>query len=242
MHLFYQPDLQPEAPSLFLTEEDARHAVKVLRLSKGEVVLLTNGQGLFCKARITEPNQKATQLQALESWQEPEPGFHIHLCIAPTKNADRMEWMVEKCMEFGIHAISLLVTHHSERRVFKLERLEKIAISALKQSQQGFLPAITGPVTWSDFLKAPVFSGQKFMASMQARPQDHLFRLARPHGRYQVLVGPEGDFSPTETEEAMAAGFQKITLGPTRLRTETAGLAVCQILNLIQQISTHETH
>ena len=148
---------------------------------------------------------------------------------------DRIEWFVEKAVEIGIERISFFFGQHSERRVLKLERLEKIAVAAMKQSLQSFLPRLDEAVSLSELLKT-VDEPQRFLAHLPANESPSpLGNVAMPGGRYAVLIGPEGDFSDKEIQQAMEAGFRMVTLGPNRLRTETAALTACQLLNFINQ-------
>jgi 16S rRNA (uracil1498-N3)-methyltransferase len=233
MHLFYQPgDIR--ADSSQLTEDDSRHAVKTLRLAVGDPIAVTDGRGNLYMSVITQADARRCAFRIVETQTaEPRP-FSIRICVAPTKNNDRIEWFVEKAVEIGIERISFFFGHHSERRVFKRERLEKIAVSAMKQSLQRYLPQLDEAVSFNELLKT-VDESQRFIAHLpDGSIPGNLGRVANPGGQYAVLIGPEGDFSGVEIEQAVAAGFQMVTLGPNRLRTETAALTACQVLNFIQ--------
>jgi 16S rRNA (uracil1498-N3)-methyltransferase len=155
--------------------------------------------------------------------------------VAPTKSPDRIEWFVEKAVEVGIERISFFFGQHSERRHLKLDRLEKIAIAAMKQSLQTYLPTLDEPVSFSELLKTGG-EEQRFIAHLpDNEPPVSLAQIAKPGGQYTVLIGPEGDFSTNEIQQALSAGFQMATLGTTRLRTETAALTACQYLNFLNQ-------
>lgn len=238
MHLFYQPDAQTVQQ---LTEDDSRHAVKTLRLGIGDAIAVTDGQGNRYSAVISKADARQCAFRITDQQTTPARPFSIRLCVAPTKNLDRIEWFVEKAVEVGIERISFFFGQHSERRVLKLERLEKIAVAAMKQSLQSWLPQLDEAVSLDNLLKT-VGEEQRFIAHLPERSVDteepaiHLMQAATSGGQYAVLIGPEGDFSERELQQAVSAGFQMVTLGPNRLRTETAALTACQILNLINVI------
>lgn len=228
LHLFYQP-----TPVQHLSEDDSRHAVKTLRLGIGDTIYVTDGRGTRTEARITKADARQCAFRVVGEEQTPARPFSVRICVAPTKNLDRIEWFVEKAVELGIERISFFFGQHSERRVLKLDRLEKIAVAAMKQSLQSWLPQLDDAVPFPQLLKS-VDEPQKFIGHLpEGEPTAHLFRQAAINGGYAVLIGPEGDFSPTELEQAQEAGFRPVTLGPNRLRTETAALSACQILNLL---------
>lgn len=225
MPLFYQPDIL----SNHLTEEDTRHAVKVLRLTEGDKIELTDGKGNFHVAQLTTDAKKGA-FKILESKSIPKKKFSIHLAVAPTKNSDRAEWMVEKCTEIGIDKITFLLCDKSERKSINLERIQKVAISALKQSQQAWLPEVSGMVRFIDFISRST-EAQKFIAYIDLQNQTHLKQVAKPNDEILVLIGPEGDFSKEELDIATSNNFIKVSLGENRLRTETAVVVSCSILN-----------
>lgn len=203
-----------------------------MRLQSGDEIELTDGKGSLCIATITTIDQKALHFRIKEEKKILRRGFSIHLAIAPTKNLDRMEWLIEKCVELGIEKISFLLCKTSERKFIQLDRIEKIAISALKQSRQAWLPSIAGMTPLPE-LVAEASENQKFIACVDHDNPVHLARTAAPSGDYIVLIGPEGDFKSDEIILALSSGFRKVSLGPNRLRTETAGLVACGILNQI---------
>lgn len=228
MHLFYQPD-----PVHFLTEDESRHAVKTLRLEVDEIIAVTNGYGNQYTAVITKADARRCHFKITETKTTLPRPFSIQICVAPTKNLDRIEWFVEKAVEVGIERISFFFGQHSERRVLKLERLQKIAVSAMKQSLQTFLPQLDEAVPFTELLRT-ISERQRFIAHLdENKPTPNLAKTALPNETYTVLIGPEGDFSEKERQQAVDAGFQMVTLGPNRLRTETAALTACQCLNFI---------
>lgn len=229
MQLFYEPSLADGA--FELNEEESRHAVKVLRLSSGSNIWLTDGQGSFYEAVITEANAKKCGLEIVSTEKVEDHPRYRHLSIAPTKNIDRLEWFVEKAVEFGVDRISPIICHHSERKVVKTERLERKAVSAMKQSLKAWCPRIDEAVSFESFIKE-VESEHRFIAYVDQQNPVLLKDQIQSTGNHLILIGPEGDFSEDEVILAEQAGFQKVSLGPSRLRTETAGIAAVHLLNL----------
>ena len=227
--LFYQPDIDHEA--LQLSYDESVHAVRVLRIKDGDIHDLTDGKGNLFKIRISKADLRKCAFEILEKKQQPKKSFSIHIAIAPTKNADRMEWFVEKAVEIGVHKISFMRCQNSERKTINLERIEKIAISTMKQSGQCWLPVLAEIKPIKDILTVP--ASQKFIAYVDQSNPHHLKSLAKVNQDYLVLIGPEGDFSKEELFSTEEAGFLKVSLGTNRLRTETAGMAACHILNLV---------
>ena len=228
MHLFYQP-----APVQYLTEDDSRHAVKTLRLKTGDAIAVTDGHGNRHLAVITQADARRCTFRITDTQTTPPRPFSVRVCVAPTKNLDRIEWFVEKAVEIGIERISFFFGQYSERRVLKLERIEKIAVAAMKQSLQSYLPQIDEAVPFERLLKTAT-EAQRFIAHLPNTGQTpNGIKVATTGGQYVVLIGPEGDFSDGELNQAVSAGFQIVTLGPNRLRTETAALTACQWLNCI---------
>ena len=236
MHIFYQP-LLPAANEL--PEEEAKHCLKVLRHQAGDVLHITDGLGNLYAAVLTNQNNKKATFQIQEHIQKAaSKNYSIHIAIAPTKNSDRLEWFLEKCIEFGIDQISLLQCRNSERSRTNLERLEKKAVSAMKQSLNLQMPKINDLINFRDFVsqrKSQKTEDQNFIAYVDFNIPQHLKDAAQPEKSVCVLIGPEGDFDPDEIEEAKKAGFMPVSLGKSRLRTETAGIAACHILNLINE-------
>lgn len=232
MQIFYTPNI---VTNPVLSEEESGHCVRVLRLNEGDQILLTDGTGSFYKAAITHAHPKHCGVELLESWrQAPLWPFYVHIAVAPTKNMDRLEWFVEKATEIGIDAISCLNCRFSERREIKSARLEKILASAMKQSQKATLPRLEGMVDFKEFVARP-FEGRKFIAHCEEEEKPLLRQLYHPGERALVLIGPEGDFSPEEITLAKSKGFESISLGESRLRTETAALVACHTLHVLNQ-------
>ena len=229
MNLFYQPEIP--AGIHYLNEEESRHAVKALRMQVGDELHVTDGAGRFYKTRITVADARKCSFGVFETvFQQPRK-FTIKLAIAPTKNIDRMEWLIEKAVEIGVEEVHFMLCKNSERKNLNHERLVKIAVSAMKQSGQYYLPAIHELKPFVEVVAVP--ANEKFVCYVDSENPQYLKMLASPTKSYLVLIGPEGDFRLDELEFALAQGFIKTSLGPTRLRTETAALVACQTLNFI---------
>lgn len=231
MNVFYFPDLSSDI--ITLDEEESKHAVRVLRLKNGDAVELVDGKGTRATAEVSDDHPKRCALQVTERKVETTGrNFRLHIAIAPTKNIDRLEWFVEKAVETGIDAITLLSCGHSERLTVKLQRLGKVAVSGMKQSQQSWLPELNDVVPFGDFVSSVSPGAQRFIAHCDEGEKSHLKNLLQPGGEVVVLIGPEGDFSPGEIATATAAGFRAVSLGETRLRTETAALVAALTVQL----------
>lgn len=232
MQIFYAPDITVSSE---LPEEESGHCIRVLRLQEGDEVLVTDGKGTFYKAIINGAHPKHCGLAIQESWrQSPLWDFQLHIAVAPTKNMDRMEWFVEKATEIGIDAITCLRCRFSERKEIKMSRLEKIAVSAMKQSQKSTLPVLMGMVDFKQFISQP-FDGRKFIAHCEGGEKQLLKQLCNKKENVLILIGPEGDFSPEEIALAKANDFEEISLGESRLRTETAALVACNTIHILNQ-------
>ncbi len=230
MNLFYQPRI-PDGIH-YLDEDESRHCIKVLRRKKGDALHITDGHGNFYNARITSEDISKCSFEIISTIADATRHFKIRIAISPTKNADRIEWFIEKAVEIGVDSIALIDCKHTERTHVKTDRLHKVAISAMKQSVKARLPKLDGLTHFDAFIKSCSSQG-KYIAYVDATNPLHLKDAAKPNEDCLVLIGPEGDFSTDELQFALSHGFQKVSLGPSRLRTETAGLAACHILNLI---------
>ena len=232
MHIFYTPDIEN---SHELPEEEAAHALRVLRLQPGDEVMLTDGKGNFHRARISLAAHKRCLVDILETLPQPPLwSGHLHIALAPTKNMDRTEWFAEKATEIGIDELTFLNCRYSERKVLKTERIAKILVSAVKQSLKARIPRLNEMTDFKTFIRQP-FQGQKFIAHCHEGEKTPLKDLVRKGEGATALIGPEGDFSEEEVRLAEEAGFIPVSLGPSRLRTETAALVACHILNLLNQ-------
>jgi len=233
MQIFYVTDAAVRGE---LPEEEAAHAIRVLRLTEGETILLTDGIGSFYKAEITRAHPKHCEFSIIETIEQaPFWNTQLHIAVAPTKNMDRMEWFVEKATEIGIDAITCLLCRYSERKEIKLPRLEKIMVSAMKQSQKAYLPQLHEMTPFKQFILQD-HHGRKFIAHCEPGMEKQLLKDAYHLGEdVLILIGPEGDFSSDEIALALKNGFEPVSLGESRLRTETAALVACHTIRLLNQ-------
>jgi 16S rRNA (uracil1498-N3)-methyltransferase len=232
MQLFYTHKI--EGNFAYLEDAELRHATKTLRKTVGDQIELMDGQGHYYQAEFVEINKKEAQLKILAQEERPLPwSTAIHIAVAPTKNIDRIEWFLEKAVEIGLNHLTPLLCQHSERKRIRTDRLERIALSAAKQSHKFVLPQIDELSNFPDFIKSAQ-ADQKFIAHCYEEDLPHLFHQFEPAAGQSVLIliGPEGDFSPEEVELALSEGYKAISLGKSRLRTETAALAAVHSLQL----------
>src|SRR5476651_1990990 len=235
MQLFYTPDIDPSHPQYFLSEEESKHCIRVLRLEAGAEVQLIDGRGTLYTAQIKDAHPKRTILQITNIVTEFNKRNHyLHIAVAPTKNIERLEWFLEKATEIGIDEISLLICQRSERKEAKAERLNKIITAAIKQSLKAYHPILNEAVPFSKFI-AQSKTTQKMIAHCEPGDKADLRQLVKPNGNYLILIGPEGDFTPKEIADALQNGFEPITLGNSRLRTETAALEACFEINFLNR-------
>ena len=228
MQLFFIENPESE---IVLSKEESKHATKVLRKKEGDILNFTDGKGGFYRAEITVADTKNCRLQIISSEQKPKQhNYHLHIAIAPTKNMDRYEWFLEKATEIGIDEITPIICDHSERKVLKTERCNRILLSAMKQSLKFHLPKLNEAITLKDFLKQD-FEGNKYIAHCEDGEKTEL-RKEEKVNKTTVLIGPEGDFSPAEIEIALQNQFKAVSLGKSTLRTETAGLVAVHTINL----------
>ncbi len=235
MQLFFEPEFEDNG--FILNEEESYHCIRVLRHRGGDLIKVINGNGSLFNCRIRVADHKKCQLEPLNKYYEKAPGFICHIAIAPTKNIERFEWFIEKSTEIGIQTITPLLCRNSERKIIKQDRLEKIVTSAIKQSMGLWRPKLNHLVDFSSFINNSVIndSSQKFIAHCQPNNTNLLKNEYRKGNNIIMLIGPEGDFDPVEVELSMRAGFQPISFGEKRLRTETAGLVACHSVLLINQ-------
>ena len=233
MQLFYVPDVL--GSEIILDEAESKHAVKVLRLSVNDPVTVIDGKGGLYHARISDANPKKCRMEVLHIEKEfGKKGYWLHIAIAPTKNIDRFEWFLEKATEIGIDEVTPILTEHSERKNINPDRLEKILVSAIKQSLKAYLPFLN-PLTPLNELMAKTTIKNRFIAHCGEGEKVHLKNEIKKGEDVLVLIGPEGDFSPVEVELAKKFGFREVSLGTSRLRTETAGMAACHMVTLANE-------
>ena len=229
MSIFYKNDLIEGLNTL--NEEESRHCALVLRHKQGDEITIFDGIGGIHKGQLTLVSKKECEFEIIDSKSVERKSFGIHLAIAPTKNSDRMEWMVEKLCEIGVDQITFIETENSERKKLRLDRLEKKAISAMKQSRNPWLLQINPIAKIEEFLNKDS-SAQKFIAHVDPN-HSYLTTKATPDSTTSILIGPEGDFSLKEVEDAITKNYQPISIGKNTLRTETAGLVACCMINMI---------
>jgi len=230
MHVFYHPQQAEAGDSIILGKEESQHCSKVLRHQAGDIVFVVNGMGSRYECQIKEANPAQTKLLVINAEVQTR-SYHIHIAIAPTKQPERIEWFLEKACELGVDEVTFLECDHSVRTKVNLERLEKITVSALKQSKTFFKAHLNGLGTIKDFISTETKSA-KYIAIAAQATQDHLVKKIKPKTSYLLLIGPEGDFSEAEIKKALASGFAPVSLGESVLRTETAGLIGCHIFHM----------
>lgn len=231
MHLFHCPDLGKAVVEL--PQEEAHHAINVLRLQAGHVIGLLDGKGTFAEAEITETTKRGCALHVLrKETQGPERTTRIHLAVSPTKQMDRFEWFLEKATEIGVDRITPVLTQRTERDKLRHDRMEKVLVGAMKQSQRKWLPQLDELIKLKEL--AVTTCPQKFFGWCEGDHAD-LTSAYDPKLDALMLIGPEGDFTPEEAELLLAKGFQPVSLGKARLRTETAAIAACTWMNFAQR-------
>ncbi|MCK9162794.1 MAG: 16S rRNA (uracil(1498)-N(3))-methyltransferase [Bacteroidales bacterium] len=234
MQLFYCPDINPN--QIFtLGKEESQHLIKVLRQKEGDKVHLTDGKGNLFEADILEANPRACIVKIVNTKEEyNKRDYYLHIAIAPTKNISRIEWFLEKATEIGIDEITPIICQHSERDVLKHERLEKIIISAMKQSLKAYMPKLNSPTPLLQVINNST-EKNKLIGYCIGDNRNQIKDIYKPKESVLIVIGPEGDFSEKEVEEAIKNNFQTITLGKERLRTETAGIYVVNIIHSLNQ-------
>jgi len=227
MQLFYSPSLDKEQTTFTFDKEESKHIIRVLRKKEGDTLFVTNGCGTLFETRISLASDRHCLTEIVSYTDQAHTPFRLHLAVAPTKMNERYEWFLEKATEIGIHEITPIICDHSERKVVKIERFEKIIQSAMKQSLQFHLPKLNDPISLKEFLKQD-HEGDLYIAHCEEDQEKQLLKNSiQPAQNYLLLVGPEGDFSPSEIKIALEKGFKPVSLGHTRLRTETAALVAC---------------
>jgi 16S rRNA (uracil1498-N3)-methyltransferase len=230
LHLFYSPGLA-EQEEWILSPDESHHAVKVLRLGPGADVVLVNGKGGWFQGRIIQPDPRGCRIEILGMEAgKGQPTYALHVAMAPTKQIDRFEWFVEKASEIGISEITPLICDRSERKEVKTERIIKVAVAAMKQSLKAWHPEIHEPVPFKKFIDRNFQGSSLMIAHCNEGSRQWIDQCAAPGQPIVLLIGPEGDFSPDEIIKSVKAGFREITLGESRLRTETAGLVAVQTI------------
>ncbi|WP_149277066.1 16S rRNA (uracil(1498)-N(3))-methyltransferase [Pareuzebyella sediminis] len=232
MQLFYNPTLDLSVSQFNFSEQESRHIVKVLRKKEGDILKITNGKGYLFEAKIISAAPKKCKAQVISSQKKHQKMHWFHLVVAPTKTNDRFEWFLEKATEIGVNEITPVICERSERKKIKFERLEKVVQSAMKQSLRVYLPKLNPAIPYSEFLEKD-HKGLLFIAHCDDGEKMDLKRRVAPDKDITILIGPEGDFSPTEIDQACEKGFLPVSLGDARLRTETAAIVACATVNMI---------
>lgn len=236
MQLFYNPDIDETTETFSFDKEESRHIIKVLRKKDSDILHVTNGMGLLFETAITLASDNKCIVEVLSIKKSPEPKFRLHLAVAPTKMNDRFEWFLEKATEIGIQEITPVFCDRSERKVVNKERFEKIILSAMKQSNETFLPKLNEAISFKEFIKQKN-EGLQLIAHCEETDKKSLKEVLRPNENVTLLIGPEGDFSEKEIVLALENKFQPVTLGNTRLRTETAAVVACHSVVFFNEIS-----
>lgn len=234
MHVFYTPDIT--AADYVLNEEESRHCMKVLRLVIGDVVHLIDGSGGWYEAEIISESKRNVTLKVLSTKKEYQKRNHrLHIAVAPTKNIDRLEWFLEKATEIGIDEITPVICDRSERKIVKEDRLNKVITSAVKQSLQAYHPILNEALSFKELINNYQADYKMIAHCIDGEPRNFISQISEPGKSYLILIGPEGDFTPNEIEMALQNDFKPLTLGNTRLRTETAALAACFEVNYLNR-------
>ena len=229
MQLFY---LENPKKEIILSNDESKHAIKILRKKEGDILNFTDGKGNLYKTVITNSNIKRCELKLVSSKQiEKQHNYHLHIAIAPTKNIDRFEWFLEKAAEIGIDEITPIICSRSERKIIKYERSKRILLSSIKQSLKYHLPKINESVSFNNFIKRD-FNSSKYIAHCEDIIKNDLKKVPSD-SNYLILIGPEGDFSNHEIELSLQNQFKSVSLGLSRLRTETAGIVAAHTINMI---------
>ena len=235
MQLFYNSDISIETTQITFDKIESKHIVRVLRKKENDILKITNGKGFLFDVKIIIASDKKCIAEVVLFVEKPKPWkYHLHIAIAPTKNNDRIEWFLEKATEIGIDEITPIICSNSERRVVKLERFEKIIQSAMKQSLKFTLPKLNAPVKFNEFINQN-FDGKICIAHCEKQDKNLLQTVVNPSEKITILIGPEGDFSSEEIKKCLAKKMNPISLGESRLRTETAALVAVNTVSFINQ-------
>lgn len=234
MQLFYNPFITEAEKTFVFDKEESKHIIKVLRKKESDILYVTNGLGYLFQTEITLASDSKCTVKILSFEKQEAPKFHLHLAVAPTKMNERYEWFLEKATEIGIHEITPIICDHSERKVIKTDRFQKIIESAMKQSLHYHIPKLNEPISFKEFVKKD-FSGQKFIAHCEETDKKSLKKELKISENVLILIGPEGDFSVKEIQMALNNAFIPVSLGETRLRTETAAIVACHTFVLLNE-------
>jgi 16S rRNA (uracil1498-N3)-methyltransferase len=226
MQLFYNPNIDETTETFSFDKEESKHIIKVLRKKDSDILLVTNGLGYLFETEITLASDSKCTVKVLSFEKKPASKFHLHLAVAPTKINDRYEWFLEKATEIGVSEITPIICDRSERKVIKNDRFDKIILTAMKQSNELYLPKLNEAITFKEFLKREN-EGLQLIAHCEETDKKTLKSVLKPNESVTLLIGPEGDFSEKEIALAIDKQFIPVSLGNTRLRTETAAIVAC---------------
>jgi 16S rRNA (uracil1498-N3)-methyltransferase len=234
MQLFYNPNINETQNSFVFDKEESKHIIKVLRKKEGDILHVTNGLGFLFTTEITSASDSKCKVKIL-SFEKQEPSkFYLHLAVAPTKMNERYEWFLEKATEIGVQEITPIICDHSERKIIKTDRFQKILESAMKQSLHYYLPKLNEPISFKDFIKIEK-SGQLYIAHCEETAKKSIKKELKTNEAVTILIGPEGDFSVNEIQIAIDNNYIPVSLGATRLRTETAAIVACHSVVFINE-------
>ncbi|MCU4164910.1 16S rRNA (uracil(1498)-N(3))-methyltransferase [Carboxylicivirga caseinilyticus] len=231
MELFYDPSFKGDG---ILCESESKHCINVLRHKAGDIITIANGKGQYFEGTIINAHPKKCKIGSVKTINHTEPEFKVHLAVAPTKSMDRFEWLIEKAVELGVDEITPLLCSHSERKKLRIDRIERIAISAMKQSLKAYMPKVNELTTFTKFIESTP-APQTYLAHCYDDEKQLLKDAYQLNSDAVLCIGPEGDFSPEEVKMAKNRGCHMVSLGTSRLRTETAGLAACHTIHLLNE-------
>lgn len=226
MQLFYNPNIDETTETFSFDKEESKHIIKVLRKKDSDILFVTNGSGYLFETEITLASDSKCTVRVISFEKKPAPKFHLHLAVAPTKMNDRYEWFLEKATEIGISEITPIICDRSERKVVKNDRFDKIILTAMKQSNELYLPKLNEAITFKEFLKREN-EGLQLIAHCEETNKKTLKSVLKPNESVTLLIGPEGDFTEKEIALALENKYAAVSLGNTRLRTETAAIVAC---------------
>ena len=236
MQLFFNSDISPDTSLFYFDKNESRHIIKVLRKKEQDVLSITNGQGDLFHAEILEANEKKCVVSIIShELKTKERDYYLHVVIAPTKSNDRFEWFLEKSTEIGVDEITPLICDNSERKVINKDRFNKVIISAMKQSLKFHLPLLNDALNFSDYMNHKLV-GHELIAHCEQNKKQKLHLELLKNNRITIFIGPEGDFSMKEIESALRHKFIPVSLGLSRLRTETAGVVVCNTVSVLKSL------
>jgi 16S rRNA (uracil1498-N3)-methyltransferase len=235
MQLFYNPDLTETTDTFTFDREESKHIVKVLRKQEGDILHVTNGLGIIFTVEIVIGMDTKCQVKIISEEKQKPLNYQLHLAVAPTKMNDRYEWFLEKATEIGVTSITPIICERSEKKFIKSERFEKIIQSAAKQSLQSYFPILNEAVSLKEFIKSNSKEGTLLIAHCEETDRKSLKEMVKKNEKITLLIGPEGDFSDNEIKFALENGFIPVTLGETRLRTETAAIVGCHSVAFVNQ-------